>query len=175
LRETHDEIEAEGVRRAMAWAAEADMRIWVVDAAGEGHGVAPAPLHAHDLCVLNKVDLPPGADTGRAVVEARALGLDLLRLSAREGADLAALEAALERHVVDALGGAEAPTATRLRHRKLLAEAVERLRHALAVEDSLELAAEDVRLAARALDRITGRIDPEDVLDRVFSSFCIGK
>jgi tRNA modification GTPase len=175
LRETHDEIEAEGVRRAMAWAADADMRIWVVDGAGEGHGLAPAPLHAHDLCVLNKVDLPPGADTGRAVVEARALGLDLLRLSAREGEDVGALEAALERHVVDALGGAEAPTATRLRHRKLLAEAVDRLRHALALDDSLELAAEDVRLAARALDRITGRIDPEDVLDRVFSSFCIGK
>lgn len=175
LRETHDEIEAEGVRRAKAWAADADMRIWVVDGGGEGHGLPPAPLHPHDLCVLNKVDLPAGGDTGRAVVEARALGIDILRLSAREGADVGALERTLERHVVDALGGAEIPTATRIRHRELLSEAVERLRHALVLDDSLELAAEDVRLAGRALDRITGRIDPEDVLDRVFSSFCIGK
>ncbi len=56
-----------------------------------------------------------------------------------------------------------------------IAEALERLGRALVLEDELELAAEDVRLAGRALDRITGRIDPEDVLDRVFSSFCIGK
>ena len=77
--------------------------------------------------------------------------------------------------MVDALAGAELPTATRLRHRELLAEALERLQRALILEDDLELAAEDVRLAGRALDRITGRIDPEDVLDRVFSSFCIGK
>ena len=64
---------------------------------------------------------------------------------------------------------------TRLRHRELLAEALERVQHALALQDDLELAAEDVRLASRALDRITGRIDPEEVLGRVFSSFCIGK
>jgi len=62
-----------------------------------------------------------------------------------------------------------------LRHRELLGEALERLRRALAERELPELAAEDVRLAGRALDRITGRIDPEDVLDRVFASFCIGK
>ena len=73
------------------------------------------------------------------------------------------------------LSGDEPPTATRLRHKDLLAEALARLEHALAVEGSPELAAEDVRLAGRALDRITGRIDPEDVLDRVFATFCIGK
>ena len=175
LRETHDEIEAEGVRRARAWAGEADMRIWVVDGAGQGHGLPPADLHPHDLCLVNKADLPPGDETGRAIAEAQALGIDLLRLSAHNPADIAALETALERRVVDALAGAELPTATRLRHRELLSEALERLRRALDLTDALELAAEDVRLAGRALDRITGRIDPEDVLDRVFSSFCIGK
>lgn len=175
LRDTTDEIEAEGVRRARAWAAEADMRLWIVDGAGEGHGLPPAELHPHDLCVVNKADLTPGPDTGRAVVEAQALGVDLLRLSAQRPDDVAALERALEQRVVDALAGGEPPTATRLRHRELLSEAAERLRRALDPSDALELAAEDVRLAGRALDRITGRIDPEDVLDRVFSSFCIGK
>src|SRR3990167_3499893 len=175
LRETHDEIEAEGVRRARAWAHEADLRVWVVDGASDARASAPGDLHPHDLCLINKADLPAGAETGHALVEARAQGIDVLRLSARETADIAALEAALERRVVDALAGAEPPTATRLSHRELLGEALERLQRAEAYDDELELAAEDVRLAGRALDRITGRIDPEDVLDRVFSSFCIGK
>jgi tRNA modification GTPase len=81
----------------------------------------------------------------------------------------------LEERIVEALAGAEPPAATRLRHQELLSEAADRLRHALGQEEHLELAAEDVRLAARALDRITGRIDPEQVLGRIFSTFCIGK
>jgi len=174
LRDTRDEIEAEGVRRARAWAEEADLRLWVVDGSSDAAPIAPT-LHAHDLCILNKADLPQGAETGHALVEARALGLDVLRISAWKPGDVAALEQALERRIIDALAGAELPTATRLRHRELLAEALERLTRALSLQDDLELAAEDVRLAGRALDRITGRIDPEDVLDRVFSSFCIGK
>jgi len=174
LRDTRDEIEAEGVRRARAWAEEADLRLWVVDGSSDAAPTAPT-LHAHDLCILNKADLPQGAETGHALVEARALGLDVLRISAWKPGDVAALERALERRIIDALAGAELPTATRLRHRELLAEALERLTRALSLQDDLELAAEDVRLAGRALDRITGRIDPEDVLDRVFSSFCIGK
>ncbi len=174
LRDTHDEIEAEGVRRARAWADEADLRIWVVDGASDAAATVPA-LHPHDLCLINKADLGQGAETGHALVEARALNVEVLRLSAWKPDDISALEKALEQRVVDALAGAEPPTATRLRHRELLSEALERLNRALALDDDLELAAEDVRLAGRALDRITGRIDPEDVLDRVFSSFCIGK
>jgi tRNA modification GTPase len=72
------------------------------------------------------------------------------------------------------LGSGEAPTATRLRQGVLLRAAASSLRQALAAGEP-ELAAEDVRLAARALDRITGRIDAESVLDRIFSTFCIGK
>ena len=88
---------------------------------------------------------------------------------------MAWLERSLAERVVADLAGGEPPTATRLRHRELLTEAADRLRHALAQDERLELAAEDVRLAARALDRITGRIDPEQVLGRIFSTFCIGK
>ena len=175
LRDTHDEIEAEGVRRARAWAAGADLRIWVVDGSAAAPSPPPAELEAGDLCVINKADLPPGDETARALVEARALELELHRLSARETADLGSLEQALTVRVVEALAGAEPPMATRLRHAQLLGDALEHLHRALDLSDDLELAAEDVRLAGRALDRITGRIHPEDVLDRVFSSFCIGK
>lgn len=174
LRDTADEIEAEGVRRARRWAEEADLRVWVVDGASQAAATVP-DLHPHDLCVINKADLEQGAETGHALVEARALNVEVHRVSAWKPADIAALEQALEGRVVETLAGADPPAATRLRHRELLAEALERVRRALALEEALELAAEDVRLASRALDRITGRIDPEEVLGRVFSSFCIGK
>ncbi|MFD3264891.1 tRNA uridine-5-carboxymethylaminomethyl(34) synthesis GTPase MnmE [Phenylobacterium ferrooxidans] len=175
LRDTHDEIEAEGVRRARAWAAAADLRIWVVDGASSAIDPPPEELSAGDLCVINKSDLNPGDDTGRTVVEARALELELHRISARDTTHVGVILAALTDQVLQRLSGDELPTATRLRHRDLLAEALARLEHALAVDGSPELAAEDVRLAGRALDRITGAIDPEDVLDRVFATFCIGK
>jgi tRNA modification GTPase len=88
---------------------------------------------------------------------------------------MAWLKQTLTERVVGALAGAEPPTATRLRHKALLTEAAQRLRHALQEDEALELAAEDVRLAARALDRITGRIDPDQVLGQIFATFCIGK
>ena len=73
-------------------------------------------------------------------------------------------------------GGREFPAATRMRHRLRLTEALDHLdRAAAAVDRGADLAAEDLRLAARALAQISGRVDPEQVLDVVFGSFCIGK
>jgi tRNA modification GTPase len=177
LREAEDAVEIEGVRRARLRAAEADLRLWVVDAAGDaGAGaVPPDVLRAGDFCLLSKSDLPGGDAVGRALAEAAALGLEPHRISAHQSEDVSALEAALADRVVAALGASEPPAATRLRHAALLSEAIERLESARALSDAPELAAEDVRLAARALDRITGCIGPEDVLDRIFSTFCIGK
>jgi tRNA modification GTPase len=69
-----------------------------------------------------------------------------------------------------------APLLTRPRHRHALAEAVGHLRHGVAApEDRPELLAEDLRLAMRAIGRITGRVDVEELLDFVFRDFCIGK
>ena len=106
---------------------------------------------------------------------AAGFGLPALPVTARGPNDMAWLASVLAERVVEALAGAEPAAATRLRHRDLLAEALGHLNQALAEADALELAAEDVRLAARALDRITGRIDPEAVLGRIFATFCIGK
>lgn len=175
VRETEEAIEAEGVRRARSWASDADLRLWVVD----GHASDGGWRHARDLvrpgdlCVMNKADLPPGLDGGRARDAASEIGLDVLDISMKtDGA--AAVRAALTERVVSALSAAEFPAATRLRHAESLREAATRLGRAL-VQAEPELAAEDVRLAARALERVSGRVDPEMVLDRVFSSFCIGK
>jgi tRNA modification GTPase len=165
LRETPDVIEAEGVRRASAWADAADLRIWLVDGASPFAPARPTSLTPDDLVLLTKRDL--GEGTGP--------GLPGTPFTVRSPNDVAWLEQTLAERVVDALSGAEPPAATRLRHKALLDEAVTRLRRALDETEALELAAEDVRLASRALDRITGRIDPEEVLGKIFSTFCIGK
>lgn len=176
LRDAGDEIEAEGVRRARAWAQDADLRLWVVDGAADGEPEAGRDLvQAGDLCLITKSDLPAGAAAGMAAAASATWGLTALRVSTRREGDITRLIEALTAVVVGALAGSEPATATRLRHRELLGEALERLRRAASETSAPELAAEDVRLAGRALDRITGRIDPEDVLDRVFASFCIGK
>ena len=164
LRQTDDEIEAEGVRRAEAWGATAGLRVWLVDSYGDPEPEVPGSLRPGDIVLLTKRDLGEGHD-----------GLPGEPFTAKSPNDVAWLERALTQTVVEALAGGEPPAATRLRHRELLTEAAGRLRHALSQDEALELAAEDVRLAARALDRITGRIDPDEVLGRIFATFCIGK
>ena len=177
LRETTDAIEAEGVRRARAWAEDADLRLWVVDGF---HVKQDQPLEATvrpgDWLVLNKADIADPTVLQAAETRGKDSGLAVVRLSARSGAAVDDLREALGRHVAEALSGAEFPAATRLRHAERLREAQSYLARALSeVGLEVELAAEDVRLAARALEKITGKVDPEDVLGRVFSTFCIGK
>jgi tRNA modification GTPase len=164
LRDTVDVVEAEGVRRAAAWADAADLRVWLVDGTAETAPPRPASLRDDDLILRTKRDLGGGA-----------ADLPGGPFTARSPNDVAWLERTLAERVVEALAGAEPPAATRLRHRALLEEAALRLRQAAGEGEALELAAEDVRLAARALDRITGRIDPEAVLGKIFATFCIGK
>lgn len=175
LRETADEIEAEGVRRARAWGEGADLRLWLVDGSADEAPPPPRELRPGDVCVITKRDLPTGDAGIDAAAAARLQGLPVAEFTARGPGDVAWMRQLLTERVVDALAGAEPPAATRLRHRDLLNEAAVRLRQAAGEDEALELAAEDVRLAARALDRITGRIDPEAVLGRIFSTFCIGK
>ncbi len=176
MRESDEEIEAEGVRRARAWAEEADVRVLVVDGSlGDGGWVeARLEARAGDLCLINKADLKPGGDAMSADGWSGIAGLDVLRLSLRDGAD--PVRAWLTTRATALLTGADFPAATRLRHQERLLEARDRLRAAIvSAEQGAELAAEDVRLAARALERVTGRVGAEEVLGRVFSTFCIGK
>ena len=172
LRQSSDPIEAEGVRRARAWAEGADLRLWLVDQSGS-QGLSPeaaALARPGDLLLLNKSDQTPGADAA-----VRAEGLEALSLSAVTGTGMDALWGTLSARVARLTGG-DFPAVTRLRHRRHLEDAARALRRGQeALMRSPELAAEDLRHAALALGRIAGRIDPEQVLDEVFSSFCIGK
>jgi tRNA modification GTPase len=176
IRRTSDPIESEGVRRARAWAEGADFRLWVVDRA-EQTGLwreAFGLVRSGDICILNKSDQAAGRDEIAARRGARTRGADVISLSLlNDGAST--VEAALSVRVRQDLAGAEFPAATRARHEALLREARDHLERALSQLDEPELAADDARLAARSLERISGRIGADEILGRVFATFCIGK
>jgi tRNA modification GTPase len=177
LRETAEAIEGEGVRRARAWAASADLRLWVVDAASDAKVWREASdlVRPADILVLSKADLPAGRDGAEAETRVAGAQLSLARVSVETGEGQALLWDMVAARVAADLSGADFPPVTRARHAKALADALAHLERADAALETPELAAEDLRLAARALARITGRIGAEDVLDVIFSSFCIGK
>lgn len=169
IREASDDVEAEGVRRAQQRAESAALRLVVLDATA---ATLPAKVRAlitdETLVVANKSDLLNG-DYGAA-----ALPVSPMLVSAGTGAGMEDLLDRLTTLVRDRLGSTEAPPPTRRRHRDALAEANAALSN---VADAAypELAAEDVRVALRALGRITGRVDIDEILDTVFRDFCIGK
>jgi tRNA modification GTPase len=175
LRETGDAIEREGVRRARAWAEGADTRLWVVDgSADEGWQAGQDLVGPGDLCVVSKADLPAGAATARISSFAGSNTCISVVVNLHSGG-AKSVRAWLENRLSEALGSAEFPSVTRARHLQALAQAAAHMARALEVIKTPELAAEDVRLAARALARITGKVGAEDVLDAVFATFCIGK
>ena len=161
VRETAEPIEAEGVRRALAHAS-GGMTLLLLDGAAENPRAGlPAALPEPDLTVWNKADL---GFTRKG-----------LSISLKTGEGVSELLKMLQQKVQHKLEG-DAPALTRSRHRHALQEAAAALQHGLAApQDHPELLAEDLRLAMRAIGRITGRVDVEELLDFVFRDFCIGK
>jgi tRNA modification GTPase len=175
LREAEGKVEAEGIRRAHARIAEADLVLWVHDAVGGPPPVArpqiDAAAGAELWLIANKLDAP-GATAPAGGWAERGFAV-----SAKYGAGLEELTDAVGAFVVERARGAEHPALIRERHRMSALEAAGHLRVALARWDHLddELLAEELRLAGRALGRMTGTIGVEDLLDVVFREFCIGK
>ncbi|MGZ5956686.1 MAG: tRNA uridine-5-carboxymethylaminomethyl(34) synthesis GTPase MnmE, partial [Caulobacteraceae bacterium] len=129
VRETSEAIEAEGVRRARAWAEGAQLRLWVVDGSvsGGAWGEASALVRDGDLLVLNKSDLPEGADAAEARAFAGPRGLQVVSARALGAGGVAALEALIDARARELLTGWEFPAVTRERHRRRLAEALDHL------------------------------------------------
>jgi tRNA modification GTPase len=181
LRESGDAIESEGVRRAESYAAAADLRLMVFDVRDWPECDAATSRFGGEgsIAVFNKVDLiDPQKQEQLDLVLQSQKNTRYCVISALTGKGiehlLAAVQSGLSRSV-DTLGPAPL---TRERHRRALNEAVEALRRAIEAPDPAatpELLAEDLRLAARSLGRIAGQVDVEDILDRIFSQFCIGK
>ena len=172
IREAAGEIEQEGIRRALERAKEADHVLWLNDATcekaarpdttlgGDAHG-------ARIIEVMSKIDLAPGLP---------APGSAALRLSVRTGEGMSGLIERLTAEAEAAAGTGESVAITRARHRRGLEQCLAALDRFLDGNfASLELRAEDLRQAATALGRLTGRVDVEDILDRIFADFCIGK
>jgi tRNA modification GTPase len=165
LRDSADPVEREGIRRARARAAAADLAVLVLDASDSvsreitmihDPAEAPAPL----LTIWNKSDLAPPPAGGIGV-------------SARTGAGIKALIEILCGEAERIFGG-EPALVTRQRHRVAFEDCALALGRVMTgVEPAL--IAEDLRLAVRALGRVTGKVDVEDVLDVIFRDFCIGK
>jgi tRNA modification GTPase len=124
----------------------------------------PPDLPEPDLIVWNKADLFN-----------REIAREGLSISLKTGEGVSMLLQMLQQKVQHKLEGS-APALTRPRHRHALREAAAHLQHGLAApQDQPELLAEDLRLAMRAVGRITGVVDVEELLDFVFRDFCIGK
>jgi tRNA modification GTPase len=163
VRQTDEPIEAEGVRRALSHAAGGMMLLLLDGTAQNPRAGLPTDLPEPDLIVWNKADL--------------GFVRDGLCISLKTGAGIPELLQMLQQkvqHKLESKNGA--PPLTRPRHRHALHEALGHLQHGLTAPASHpELLAEDLRLAMRAIGRITGRVDVEELLDFVFRDFCIGK
>ena len=173
IRDTLDPVEQEGVRRAQARAADADLVLWLADDDDE----MPPTIGSDQVVVWrvrNKIDL-------RSEAGARADGnlsaaSQSFAISAKQGEGVADLVGAIGEFAAAYFGGGETTLISRHRHRDLLQQALQMLQCSIADRDrGEELVAEDLRSASRALGRLLGQIDVEDLLDVIFSEFCIGK
>src|SRR6266480_4658322 len=178
IRETDDPVEQEGVRRARARAAEADLVLWMIDAQ---HEQSPQQGAAPIWTVRNKIDLDavgtdvPKPSQAAAAGQERRLGSDF-GISASRGDRVSELISALVGFASDYLGSGEDGLISRVRQRKLLQETADSLQRSLEVMGKgEELTAEELRAAAHCLGRLLGRVDVEDILDAIFRDFCIGK
>ena len=171
LREkTDDAVEAEGMARARARAGAADIRLLVIDPEDDVPRETIQGLRSGDMLIASKADL------GAALPAVQTPpGVRVFRVSAKTGEGVGGLIEALT-DAVSRETDADAPALTRVRHVKAVEDALAALERAEAnIERAPELAAEDARLAARALGAVTGAVGVEDVLGEIFSSFCIGK
>jgi tRNA modification GTPase len=173
LREAEGKVEAEGIRRALARAGDADLVLWIVDATAPQweapRGLAspkPGEGGAVAVTVLNKFDLAPDVEPDR----------DAIRVSVMTGEGIEQLVDMLADKAALGTGqGAGAPVLTRARHRAELAAAHAALERYGDRALAPEFKAEELRIGAHHLGRLTGRIDVEDVLGAIFAEFCIGK
>jgi tRNA modification GTPase len=168
LRESADVIESEGIRRALKRAEQADLKLLVFDGATWPNRDAETVklMDENAIAIANKCDL---MDERRPENDH-----EYIFVSTIKGTGMQTLMDRILKEIDLRFADTGQPPLTRARHRTALEECLSHLQRSLAARES-ELRAEDVRLAMRALGRITGRVDVEDLLDIIFRDFCIGK
>lgn len=173
LRSKAEHIEQEGIRRALERAKHADLKILLLDANEQEseNNVYQEAQEGEVITAINKVDLLQDSSTIEPVN-----GQPVLGISVHTGEGIDSLLTTLKEKATQLMGQGEgqAPIITRTRHRHLLQQTMQYLA-TFSPQQDLILAAENLRMAARSLGQIIGRIDVEDILDELFSQFCIGK
>lgn len=180
LRQSDDPVEREGVRRAEERAGGADLVLWVTDASAAGGAAGDKLKYAagSDIWIVNnKMDLAVDKLCESGGSRAAADQPPTFAISALTGTGMDGLVGALSEYARNYFSKTEAALVTRTRHRRALEETAAALDRCLAEGPSGrdELVAEELRAAATALGRLTGRVDVEDILDVIFRDFCIGK
>ncbi len=172
----HGSIESEGIRRALQRAEDADIRVLVFDAGGAAPDEHTLKLiNDRSLVVINKSDLSTIGATLDAIKRMTTGKNDPIKISVTTGKGMEEFLGALTAKIKSLYDSSrETPSLTRARHRAALEDCRTHLQKSLKATLP-ELMAEDLRLATRALGRITGRVDVEDLLDVIFRDFCIGK
>src|SRR6202012_1396879 len=182
LRETEDEVEKIGIERTWNEIERADVVLHLLDArtgmnAEDNTIAARFPVGVPVLRVMNKTDLTAIAPAVRTLDEAEGVDLREVRLSAKQGDGIALLRAELLR-IAGWQAGAESVYLARERHLIALRAAQEHLataaQHADQNAQTLDLFAEELRLAQEQLNSITGEFTSDDLLGVIFSRFCIG-
>jgi tRNA modification GTPase len=175
LREPRDPVEKIGIAKTWEAIASADVVLWISDASRPDTCVVDEalgsrlPLGAPRLDISNKIDLVGMQPYLREEGRGRQVGV-----SAKSGAGLELLRSS----ILDAVGwggAGEGVFMARERHLQALSKASNHLDQAAAIITEIELFAEELKLAQRALGSITGEISADDLLGKIFSSFCIGK
>ena len=181
IRETREEIEAKGVTMARRKIEEADLFLFVVDARRveeEGWEGIPAGGETRTLVVINKVDLVSRDSVEESIRRIHPLGCVPISALCGQGIDCLR-QAILDRLVTEKMDLDHRIVVTNLRHQKALGSCLEALEaakgHLEREEPPGDLLASDLHYAVRAIGEIVGETTPEEILNRIFDSFCIGK
>ena len=171
LRDGESEVEAEGIRRARGKIKEADIRLIMLD--GGSWPAIPEEIgeliNESAVLVLNKCDLLSSGTKINPI-----LGREALEISCKTGFGIEHLLETIKKRLGEQYSPSGSPIISRSRHRHALQACIEALSRYDKCAGS-EIGAEELRLAADALGKITGRIDIENILDIIFQDFCIGK
>lgn len=161
IRETLDEIETEGIKRALKRAENANLLIWVADDVKE---FSTNKFTGNVLKVLNKIDENP----------VESIEDDIFTMSVKNGNGFEQFLSYFDNRVVDMMSVSDSPLITRERHRLALEGAVEFLNTSL-IDNFVEIKSENIRLASDEIGKVVGSIGIEEILGKIFSGFCIGK
>ncbi len=163
IRDTDDLIEQEGIRRALQKAALADIKIFLLDAAN--------PILRQDLIDENTIIIVNKSDLNANL---NSLAVDFTAISITNNINTESLLKKLEEKINQLIPQQNSPLITQERYRISLKNSLSNLEQ-FSLKKNIELAAEDLRMTAREIGKISGKVDVENILDVIFSRFCIGK